>query len=113
LSRRISYSEDHCRGLLFFFSTEFGATWQVDGPSAARGSALGLLSTGLFCLQFFFQVVSERCAESWILCRVIRFALKTLAAAADWLRLDVHQRVLAALHPTCLQHFTCNLPHSL
>src|SRR5205807_10506761 len=57
-------------------------------------------------LQVGCEVVSKGCAERWVLGRVLRFALDTVAAPSDRLRLDVHQRILDRKSQTVLlEHF--------
>src|SRR5205823_13631996 len=54
---------------------------------------LSFLTLHFFGLQLFFQIVGEGRAEGRILGGEKGFTLKTLAAPADGLRLDIHQSV--------------------
>src|SRR5262249_54330938 len=76
LARRIGDRKNHRWRFLFFFGAEFIATWQCYGCTASCGGTLGFLPFRLSCLQFFFQIISERCAERRIVSGEESFSLK-------------------------------------
>src|SRR5262249_19805943 len=104
--RRISNRNDDRRCFFLFFGTQLAACGPTNGRAFFLSLALALLTFFFLRLDGFFQIPRDRCAVRWIVGSEEALALETLAAAAEWLRLDVHQRILHRKHGGFLsQHF--------
>src|SRR6185369_1698599 len=103
---RISDRDDDRGRFFLFFSTQLDAAGPTNGRALFLSFALALLAFLFLRLDALFQIPRHSRAERRIVSSKEALALETLAAAAEWLRLDVHQRVLHRKHGGFLsQHF--------
>ena len=81
-----------------YVSAQLGACGPTNRRAFFLSVALAFLPFLFLRLDGVFQIPRDSSAERWIVSSVKALALKTLAAAAKWLRLYVHQRILHREH---------------
>src|SRR5262249_9145940 len=87
-------------------SPQLGARRPTNRRAFLLSVALALLPFFFLRLDRFFQIPRDGRAVRWIVGSIEALALKTLAATAERLRLDVHQRIFYWKHYGFLsQHF--------